>query len=263
MGSEHLTLEDQLFDLRRKNIDPADDHHVVRSASDFLHPAHGSRCAGQQTGQVARPIANDRQRFLGQRGQHQFTRLAVGHNRAAHRIDDFREKVVLPDRRSILGLDAFAGNTRTHHFRQTIDVDRVDSHAGFDFTPHFIRPGLCAENAQAQTRLRRVHPLSLELIGDCQHVARRHHDDVGSEIIDQLHLPLGLSAAEWHDRQAQTLGAIVSAQSTCKQSIAIAHMHQIATARTCCANRARHEIRPVVDIACGVAHYRWFAGGSA
>jgi hypothetical protein len=39
-------------------------------------------------------------------------------------------------------------------------------------------------------------PLALELVGDGQHVAGRDHDDVGPEVGDQLHLALGLAAAE-------------------------------------------------------------------
>ena len=32
----------------------------------------------------------------------------------------------------------------------------------------------------------RIEPLALELVGDRQHVGRRHHDDVGLEVLDQL-----------------------------------------------------------------------------
>ena len=45
-------------------------------------------------------------------------------------------------------------------------------------------------------RFARVEPLPRELVGDRQHVAGRDHDDVGPEVVDQLHLALGLAARD-------------------------------------------------------------------
>ena len=51
--------------------------------------------------------------------------------------------------------------------------------------------------------LPRVEALPLELVEDRQHVARRHRDDVGLEIVDQLHLPLGHAAGDRHHGAAE------------------------------------------------------------
>ena len=111
--------------------------------------------------------------------------------------------------------------------------------------------------------LGRVQALALELVGDRQHVAGRDHDDVGPEIGDQLHLALGLAAAERHHRQAQLLGAVVRAQPAGEQAVAVAHMHHVAGPRATGADAARHAVRPGVDVVLGVAHHGGLARGAA
>src|SRR6267378_6053416 len=71
MRAEPRLLEDQLLDLRREQVDAADDQHVVGAASDFLHAAHSAGGSGQQARQVPGAIADDGQRFLGERGEYQ------------------------------------------------------------------------------------------------------------------------------------------------------------------------------------------------
>ena len=117
--------------------------------------------------------------------------------------------MILPQREAVFGLDAFLADARPHHFRQPIDVERGESHASLDLSPHRFGPWLGAENADAQARRAGIQPLPLELIRDRQHVGRRHHDDVGLEIVDQLHLPFGEAAAHRNDRRAEMLTAVV------------------------------------------------------
>jgi hypothetical protein len=59
---------------------------------------------------------------------------------------------------------------------------------------HRRRPRLGAEDADDSERRARVDALPLHLLGDRQHVRRRHHDDVGLEVENQLHLLLRLAA---------------------------------------------------------------------
>ncbi len=68
----------QLLDLRRENIDPMDDQHVVGTPVDPFDPPHRAGGAGDQAGEVAGAIAHHWLRFLGQRGQHQLAVGAVG-----------------------------------------------------------------------------------------------------------------------------------------------------------------------------------------
>ena len=89
-------VEELLLDLRREHVDAADDQHVVGAAGDLLHAAHRARRAGQQAREVARAVADDRQRLLGERGEHQLALLAVGQHLAGLGIDRSRDRNGLP-----------------------------------------------------------------------------------------------------------------------------------------------------------------------
>jgi hypothetical protein len=95
---------------------------------------------GEQAGQVAGAVADDREGFLGQRGEHQFALFAVGQHFAGFRVDDLGIEMVFPDHRAILGLDAFAGDARAHHFGQAVDVDGVDAELALDLGCACPRP---------------------------------------------------------------------------------------------------------------------------
>src|SRR5687767_347061 len=64
-------LEDQLLDLRGEDVDATDDQHVVGAAGDLLDAPHGARAARKEAREVARAVADHRQRFLRQRGDDQ------------------------------------------------------------------------------------------------------------------------------------------------------------------------------------------------
>jgi hypothetical protein len=63
--------------------------------------------------------------------------------------------------------------------------------------------GSAPKMPRRRLQARGSRPWRSNLVGDGQHVAGRDHDDVGLEVGDQLHLALGLAAAERHHRQAQ------------------------------------------------------------
>ena len=86
---------------------------------------------------------------------------------------------------------------------------------------------------------------------------------VGLEVLDQLHLALGLAAAKGHHRQAELFGAVVRAQAAGEQAVAVAHMHHVAGSRTGRADAARHHAGPGVDVLQRVAHHRRLARGAA
>ena len=263
MWRQGRQLEDELLDLRGENIHAAHDHHVVAAPSDFFHAPHGARRAGQQAREVARAVTHDGERLLGQAGEDQFADLPIRQRLARARVHHLGVEMVFPDRRAVLGLDAFIGHARTDHFAQAINIHRIDVHALLDGAAHLVGPGLGAKDAQAQRTGGRVQALALHFVGDGQHVAGRDHDDVGREVGDELHLAFGLAAAEGHDGQAQALGAVMRAQTTGEQAVAVAHMHQIAGPGSGRAHAARDTVRPGVDIVLRVTHHRRFARGAA
>ena len=168
--------------------------------------------------------------------------------------------MILPDMQPVFGFDAFIGDAGAHHFRQSVDVDRVDAERLLDFRAHGIGPGLGAENADFQRGLARVETLGAEFIQDRQHVGRRHHDDLGLEIGDQLHLPFGHAAGHRDHRAAERLRAVMRAEPAGEQSIAIGDMHLHAGASAGSADRARHQARPGVDVFFGIADDGRLAG---
>ena len=108
-----------------------------------------------------------------------------------------------------------------------------------DLGAHRLGPGLGAEDADLERAARAGRALALELVGDRQHVGRRHHDDVGLEVGDQLHLPLGHAARHRDHRAAEPLGAVVRAEPAGEQAIAVGDVDDVARAPARGADRAR------------------------
>ena len=98
LARELAVREHDLLDLRREHVDAADDQHVVAAADDLAHAAHRARGRRQQARQVARAVADDRQRFLGERREDELALLAVGQHLAGLGVDDLGIEVVFPDR---------------------------------------------------------------------------------------------------------------------------------------------------------------------
>src|SRR6266702_4798728 len=248
--------EQDFLDLGREQIDTAQDDHVVRAPGDLLHPPHpGASRAWQQPRQVAGAIADHRKGFLGQRGEHQFALLAVRQHRAGLGIDHFGIEMILPDVQAILGLDAFLRDAGADHFGEAVDVGRIHVKRIFDLAAHRIGPGLRAKNADLERALAGVKFLALELIQDRQHVARRHRDDVGPEIVDELDLPLGHAARDRHHGAAELFGAVMHAEPAGEEAVAIGVVNDHAGAATGGADRPRHHLRPGVDVALGIADH--------
>src|SRR5437773_10347512 len=102
MRAEPWLPEDQLLDLRREQVDAADDQHVVGAAGDFLHPAHGARGPREQARQVPGAVPDDGQCLLGERGEYQLAFLAVRERLAARRGHYLAIEVAFPDRYAVL-----------------------------------------------------------------------------------------------------------------------------------------------------------------
>ena len=145
-----------------KDVDAAQDDHVVGPPGDLLHPAHGAGGAGQQAGKVAGAVADDREGLLGQRGENQLAPRAFGQRRAGIGIDDLGVEVILPDVQPVLGLHAFHRHARTDHLREAVDVDRMHVESRLDLLPHGIGPGFRAEDADLERRAARVDALGRE-----------------------------------------------------------------------------------------------------
>jgi hypothetical protein len=188
MRAEAVGRHQLFLDLGREDVDAAQDDHVVGAARDLLHPPHRPRRAGQQAGQVAGAVADDREGLLGERGEDKLPHLAIGKDFAGHGVDDLGVEVILPDVQAVLGLDAFVGDAGAHDLGEAVDVDRMHVEGLFDLGPHGVGPGLRAEDADLKRAFARVAALFAVFVEDRERVGRRDHDGRGAEILDQLHL---------------------------------------------------------------------------
>ena len=260
---ETRVLQHQLLDEGREQVDAADDQHVVVAPLDPLHPPHGARGPRQQPGEIAGPVTDDGARLLGEGGDDQLSRLAVGQHGAGLGIDDLRIEVVLPDVEAVLALDAFHGDAGADGLGAPVHVHRLHGEAGLDLLAHRLGPRLGAMHADLKRAAPRVPALTLELVGDRQHVGRRDGDDAGLEVGDHPDLTLGEAARCGDHGAAQRLRARVEAEAAGEEPVAVGDVHHVASARAGGAQAAGDEAGPCIEVGLGVAHDGGEAGGAA
>ena len=96
-----------------------------------------------------------------------------------------------------------------------------------------------------------------------QHIAWGCADHCGAEVFKQLDLALGAAAGHGNNGKAQAFAAIVEAQASGKEAIAVGIMQNVLGGYTGAAKAAGHKFGPVVEVALGVAHNGSLAGGAA
>ena len=163
--------------------------------------------------------------------------------------------MIFPDCGPVLGLDELAGHARAHDFAQAVDVGRVDPEPPLDLGAHALGPRLGAENADPHRRRARIDALALKLVGDGQHVGRRHQYHACTEFGDELHLALAEAARHRHHRAAQPLGAVVRPEPAGEQAVAEGIVNDVARSGAASIQGPRHQVRPSVDVARRIAHH--------
>ena len=105
MRQRALDLQQRGLHLRRKDIDAANNQHVVAAAADAPYAPQSPAARawpGKKRRDVARAIADHRHGLLAEGGQHQLALLAVGQQLAGLRIDDLRVKMIFEDVQAIM-----------------------------------------------------------------------------------------------------------------------------------------------------------------
>ena len=108
-----------------------------------------------------------------------------------------------------------------------------------------------------------VEPLRAVLVEDRKHVGGRHHDRRGAEILDQPHLPRGHPARGRHHRAAEPLRAVMRAEPSGEEPVAVADVNHVPGPRPRGAHRAGHDLGPGGEVPLGVAHHRRLPSGPA
>src|SRR3954467_14147386 len=91
-------------------------------------------------------------------------------------------------------------------------------------------------------------------------VARRHRDELGLEIDEQLDLALGHATRDRDGYTAEFLGAVMNAEAAGEKAVAIGIVDLHAGPAAARVNRARAHVRPGADIELGIADDRRLAG---
>ena len=118
--SQGLGLHEHRLDLGGKDIDAADDQHVVGAAGDPFHPHVGATAAagrGVEHRYIAGAVADDREGFLGQRGEDDFTGFAVRQRLTGMDIDRFDQEMILENVQTLFRFEAFDGDAGADDFR--------------------------------------------------------------------------------------------------------------------------------------------------
>ena len=125
---------------------------------------------------------------------------------------------------------------------------------------HGLGPGLGAEAAVAQRELAQIDAHAGRDLGDVERVGRRRAEDARAEILHQRHLPLGGAARDRNGGEAEPLGAVVEAEPAGEQPVAIGIVEDVAGPGAHAGERARHQVRPEIEIGLGVADHGRLAG---
>src|SRR5262245_7825426 len=243
MRGNALQPDQDRLDLRRINVDAADDEHVVVAPGDAADAHVAAAAAAAPVGKardVARAIADHRQRLLGERRDDELSLGALGQDPAGLGIDDLEEKVVLPAVQAFLRL-AFHRYARPHDLGQAVDVDGAYSEAVLQLLPHGLAPGLGAEHADLERAGAQIHPLALGDLGDVERVRGRRAEDARAEVLQQRHLAFRHPAGYGDHGGAEALAAVVRAQPAGKEAVAVGVMNDVAGTRAGACERARHE----------------------
>ena len=98
---------------------------------------------------IPRAVTDQRQRLLGERGEHELSLRTRFKHRTGHRIDRLDQEVVLLDVQPVAD-GTFGGHTRPAHFRQPVEVERGQPERLLNLAPHGLRPRLPAEQPERQ-----------------------------------------------------------------------------------------------------------------
>src|SRR5262249_13316000 len=150
MRGEPWAAQYLFLDLRGKYVDAANDHHVVGSAADLLHAAHGARPPRQETRKVSGAVADHGHCFFRQRRKDDLTSFTLREHPASVWIDDLGIEVILPNVRSVFGFDAFARHSRSDQFGQAVSIDGINIESALYLRAHRVGPRFCAAESDLE-----------------------------------------------------------------------------------------------------------------
>ncbi len=213
-----------------------------------------------QRADVSRPVADERERLLRQRGEDEHALVALGERLARLGVDDLREEVVLVDVRARPLLHALAGDARSDDLREAVEVGRAHPEPGVDLGPHPLGPRLGSHHGEAHAEVVGREAALRERAREGQGVARRARDRVGAEVLDERQLALRHASGDGDDVQAEALAARMEPEAAGEEAVAVRVVQRHARHHAGHGERAGVDATEELEIGCRVGDDRRLSG---
>ena len=221
--------EDNALHLRGEYVDTTNDKHIVGTTLNTSHTHIGTTAvasAGQQRAEVACTITQYGHTLLGQRGEHQLTRLSHRQGLKGYRVDNLGEEMVFVDVRAVLHLTLVA-DAGAHHFGKSVDVKALQTQTSLNLLTHALRPRLSTEGTHTQLQVFLLNAQLIHCLSQIQGVRGGTSQTCNTQVANQLQMLLRVTRSCRDTRGTQVLHTIVSAQTARKQAIAVSHREDI------------------------------------
>src|SRR5262249_33377799 len=143
--------------------------------------------------------------------------------------DDLRIEVVVEDVKRSLALTALGRDTGADDFREAVHVTGVDPPRGLELLAHRLRPRLGAEDPVAE-RSRAQHAGLGGTLREEERERGRRGEAVGAEVLHRLGRRRGVAARRWDDGRAEPLAAVVEAEATGEEAVAVRDVENVVRA---------------------------------
>ena len=209
-----------------------------------------------------RAVAQHRHAFLGDGGEHQFARRAVGQGLFGDGVDDLGDDVVLADVHAVLGhaLKAHAG---AGDLGKAVDVVGVDAEQFLDLLAHLLCPGFGAKAAGLELEVGHGDARLADGLAQIQGVGGRAAEHGGAQFLDHHDLALGVAAGHGDDRGPQPARALMRAEAAGEEAVAVGDLDDVVRAAARGGDAARHQFGPDIHIVLRIAGNDGMAGGAA
>jgi len=217
---------------------------------------------GNQAGDLARAVADQRKGFPREAGKDQFSLFPFGQDVAGFRMDGFDDKMIFIDMHSAPAFQTLHGNARPHHFRKAEDVERFDVEGVFNGVAGGVAPELGAENAHPQLQGLHIHAHGSSFLGQMQGEGWCGAQNRRAEILENRDLPLGVAVGDGDDAGADFFDAVVQPQPDGEQTVAKRVVNHVVFGQPRGRQGAGGQVRPGLQVAPCVAEHGGPAGGS-
>ena len=242
-------IEEHRLDLRREDVDAADDEHIVAAAQGLTHLDERSAArAGlsREHADIFGAVAKEGEGFLVERGEDEFALAPFGEHFARFGVNDLGIEVIFADVHARL-LFAFEGDAGAGDLRKAVDVIRLDAELFFELLPHLLRPSLRAEDARAQLDLI-AQALLFDGFCKIEGIGRGAAEEGRLQIDHELHLSVGIARRGGDGEAAHLVRAAVEPGAAREQPVAVAHLHDVLVGAARGDDGARTAFFPDVEV---------------